>query len=40
MSASPTSLTVVPEQRLPGLLPVSVILLVTAWLAAQSLDHA
>lgn len=28
MSASPTSLTVVPEQRLPGLLPVSVILLV------------
>lgn len=40
MSASPTSLTVVPEQRLPGLLPVSVILLLAAWLAAQSLDHA
>ncbi len=34
------SLSVVPEQRLPGLLPVSVILLVAAWLAARSFDHA
>lgn len=28
-----------PEQRLPGLLPVSIVLLVAAWLAAQSLDQ-
>jgi len=39
MSASPTSFATVPEQRLSGLLPVSVILLIAAWLAAQSLDH-
>lgn len=28
-----------PEQRLPGLLPVSMILLLAAWMAAQSLDQ-
>ena len=40
MSASPLSLPVTLEQRLPGLLPVSVIFLVAAWLAAQSFDLA
>jgi membrane-associated PAP2 superfamily phosphatase len=40
MSASSSSFPVVPEQRLPGLLPISVILLVAAWMAAQSFDQA
>ena len=40
MSAPSPSFSAVPEQRLSGLLPVSVILLVAAWMAAQSLDQA
>lgn len=40
MSVSFPSFTVVPEQRLPGLLPVSLIFLMAAWWAAQSLDFA
>jgi membrane-associated PAP2 superfamily phosphatase len=39
MSASSPSFPAVPEQRLSGLLPVSVILLVAAWWAAQALDQ-
>ncbi|MCH6482863.1 phosphatase PAP2 family protein [Pseudoxanthomonas sp. LH2527] len=39
MSASPTSLSAFSGQRLPGLLPVSLILLAAAWMAAQSLDQ-
>ena len=40
MSASPTSLPVLPGQRLPGLPWVSLILLAAAWLASQALDQA
>ncbi len=39
MSASSTSFAIVPEQRLSSLLPVSVILLIAAWMASQSLDR-
>ncbi len=40
MSAPSSFFPVAPEQRLPGLVPVSVIFLVAAWLAAQSFDFA